>query len=424
MRERGHTPAALRAAAEAAEDVAADYWTRPRAATGQRPTTAPPSTTVTAFARLIVGQTWFGTIATRSPIRATRVRRDADDAVLLAQPDDVPVVVAPHPAEGGRRVGDEHPVGRQHLRPGVDDDAGPAPGGATTVVDRERGEVGGPAGALRDLAPVVEDVRARAGPRSRRDSGSRSGTCPPSRPRRPARRCPRPRISSAVSTAAPQASSVMPLALGVVARLRVDVTLVREDAGELEPVERRDPLRELDGAGPGQDAEAVHARVELEQRPDREPALARGARDPERDLVGVDGHGDRRALGQVGEPRELPLADDRIADEDVLDPGVGHHLGLAELRDLHADGAGVELQARDLRQLVRLRVRPQRRRPPRAASAAARSTFARTTSRSSTSSGVSGASSVRAATRSSDADSVLTPVTALSFLVPGDSGRS
>ena len=60
-----------------------------------------------------------------------------------------------------------------------------------------------------------------------------------------------------------------PLPLGVVARLRVDVALVREDAGELEPVERRDPLREVDGSGTGEDAEAVHARVELEQRPDR-----------------------------------------------------------------------------------------------------------------------------------------------------------
>ena len=104
----------------------------------------------------------------------------------------------------------------------------------------------------------------------------------------------------------------------------------------------------------------MHARVELEQHAERDPALARGPREPERDLVGVDGGRDRDALGEVGEARELLRADDRIADEDVVDAGVGHHLGLAELRHLHADRAGVDLEARDLRQLVRLRVRPDR----------------------------------------------------------------
>ena len=74
FRDRGHTPTQLRAAAEAEPD---DYWTSPRAATGQRPSTAPPSTTVTAFARLIAGQTWFGTIATRSPIAHVGAGRHA-----------------------------------------------------------------------------------------------------------------------------------------------------------------------------------------------------------------------------------------------------------------------------------------------------------------------------------------------------------
>ena len=60
------------------------------------------------------------------------------------------------------------------------------------------------------------------------------------------------------------------------------------------------------------------------------------------------------------EPPQLPLADDRVADEDVVDPAVGHHLGLAELRHLNADGAGLDLQPGDLGQLVRLRVRTHR----------------------------------------------------------------
>ena len=82
-----------------------DYWTRPRAATGQRPATRPPSTTVTSDARLIAGQTWFGTIATPVADAHLGVRRHADDAVLLAQADDVPVVVPPAPRRRRRRVG-------------------------------------------------------------------------------------------------------------------------------------------------------------------------------------------------------------------------------------------------------------------------------------------------------------------------------
>ena len=118
FRDRGHTPTALRAPFEELS-----YCTMPRAATGQRPSTAPSSTTVSAEARLIAGQMWFGTIATRSPTRTASPGRHGEHAVLLAQPHDVPVVVPPHRSEGRRCIGDDHPVRREHLRAGVDDDA-------------------------------------------------------------------------------------------------------------------------------------------------------------------------------------------------------------------------------------------------------------------------------------------------------------
>ena len=60
------------------------------------------------------------------------------------------------------------------------------------------------------------------------------------------------------------------------------------------------------------------------------------------------------------EPVQLPLAHDRIADEDVADPAVDHDLRLAELRHLDADCSSLDLKPRDLRQLVRLRVRTER----------------------------------------------------------------
>jgi hypothetical protein len=92
------------------------------------------------------------------------------------------------------------------------------------------------------------------------------------------------------------------LPLGVVTRCRVDVAFVREDTGELDPVERCHALRELNCGGTGEDAEAAHAGVELEQHLDRESALARRPRDAAADLVGVDGHRDRHTLCELDEP--------------------------------------------------------------------------------------------------------------------------
>ena len=137
------------------------------------------------------------------------------------------------------------------------------------------------------------------------------------------------------------------------------MAFVGEHTHELDAGQRRDPLGEVRGSGAGQDAEPAEPGIELDQHRDREPSLPRHARDARGDLVRVDRHGDGDAPDKIGEPRELAPSDDRVADEDVLDAGVGHHLGLAELRDLHSGRSRFELHACDLGQLVRLRVLSQ-----------------------------------------------------------------
>ncbi len=73
-------------------------------------------------------------------------------------------------------------------------------------------------------------------------------------------------------------------------------------------------------------------------------------------IVGGDRH---VRLGlQRAEARHLLLADQVVADQDVVDAGFGHHLGLAELLAGDALGAGRDLQLREQRALVRLDMRP------------------------------------------------------------------
>ena len=110
-------------------------------------------------------------------------------------------------AERRRRVGDEHAVRGEDLRAGVDDDpvrCRPRDDGR----DRERSEVGVAARALRDLAAVVEDVRARAVPRSRRGMRIAKRNVPADPTETTGAGSPRARIASAVSTAAAHASRV------------------------------------------------------------------------------------------------------------------------------------------------------------------------------------------------------------------------
>ena len=88
------------------------------------------------------------------------------------------------------------------------------------------------------------------------------------------------------------------------------------------------------------------------------PGEHRGQTLRDRRRVADDGH--LHALREGGEPLGLRLADEREREQDVLDARVGHHLGLAELLAGDPDRSGLELQPRELGQLVGLDVRPQR----------------------------------------------------------------
>ena len=73
-------------------------------------------------------------------------------------------------------------------------------------------------------------------------------------------------------------------------------------------------------------------------------------------IVGGDRH---VGLGlQRAEAGHLLLADQIVADQDVVDPGIRHHLGLAELLAGDALGAGRDLHLRQQRALVGLDMRP------------------------------------------------------------------
>ena len=65
-------------------------------------------------------------------------------------------------------------------------------------------------------------------------------------------------------------------------------------------------------------------------------------------------------LASRGEACELLLADDLVGDEHVANAGGDERLGLADLLAADADRAALDLRVRDVRALVRLRVRAQR----------------------------------------------------------------
>ena len=63
-------------------------------------------------------------------------------------------------------------------------------------------------------------------------------------------------------------------------------------------------------------------------------------------------------FGKADQPADLDRSDDLIGDQDVANARSGHHFGLTQLRARDSDRAGRELHVRNLRCLVRLRMRP------------------------------------------------------------------
>ena len=133
---------------------------------------------------------------------------------------------------------------------------------------------------------------------------------------------------------------------------------VQHEAAEFQPLRGRDLARQRDGLGRRLDAGALAPGVAFDHDRERPAGCCRRlrqARDHDR-IVGGDRH---VGLGlQRAEPRHLLVADQIVADQDVVDPGIRHHLGLADLLAGDALGAGRDLHLREHRALVGLDMRP------------------------------------------------------------------
>ncbi len=83
-------------------------------------------------------------------------------------------------------------------------------------------------------------------------------------------------------------------------------------------------------------------------------------REAQRDLRRVADDRHLHPLRQRRQPLRLRGTDEREREQDVVEARIGHHLGFAELLAGDPDRSRLHLQARELGQLVRLDVRPQR----------------------------------------------------------------
>ena len=132
---------------------------------------------------------------------------------------------------------------------------------------------------------------------------------------------------------------------------------VEHEARKDEALGVRDLARQRNRFGWRLDAGALAARIAFDH--DRERAARSGgglrqACDHGR-IVGRDRH-----VGfalQRAEARHLLFAEQVVADQDIVDAGVRHHLGFADLLAGDAFGAGCDLHVRQHRALVRLDMR-------------------------------------------------------------------
>ena len=119
-----------------------------------------------------------------------------------------------------------------------------------------------------------------------------------------------------------------------------------------------DEPRQLDRLLGGLDAGALAARIALDDDAERAPGdLGRLRQTGQRGRV-VGGDDDLSAFQQLAQAAHLLLAQQIVADEDIVDAAVDHHLGLAQLLAGDALGAGRHLHLGEHGALVRLDVRP------------------------------------------------------------------
>ncbi len=136
--------------------------------------------------------------------------------------------------------------------------------------------------------------------------------------------------------------------------------VIRVDTAKRNPRRARDHLRDRHGRRARRGAAAMRADVDLDEDVDRHTGGPRRRADVP-DGSGIVGeHADLRPRRHRCEARELPLADDLVGDEHVANAGGDEGLGLADFLAADADRAALDLGMRDVRALVRLRVRAQR----------------------------------------------------------------
>ena len=137
---------------------------------------------------------------------------------------------------------------------------------------------------------------------------------------------------------------------------------IGHEPGEAETIEAGHDLSEVDGLLGRLDAGAPEARVALDQEIHLQALPCEHARERRRGRSGVADDAHRHATGERREPLRLGGADEREAEQDVVEAGVGHHLGLTQLLACDPVRAGIDLEPCEARQLVRLDVRPERER--------------------------------------------------------------
>jgi hypothetical protein len=137
---------------------------------------------------------------------------------------------------------------------------------------------------------------------------------------------------------------------------------VRTDAAEAEAGRSRDRPREIHRSCAGGDPDPAEPGVDLDQRLQGFVRTSESGRERGDTLRAID-DGRERYTGTGGESRQPPrlgLSDYGEANEEIGEPGIDQHLGLADLGAGQPHCTGVELHRRDLWGLVRLEVWAQR----------------------------------------------------------------
>ena len=136
----------------------------------------------------------------------------------------------------------------------------------------------------------------------------------------------------------------------------VDMARIEHEPFEVETGSGFDETGETDRLRTGRDAAAAGPQIDLHV--DGDPGAVGGASGRGDGLAGVEADRNSSALQHCPETPGLALADGRIGEHQVVQPGFAHDFGLAQLGDRDAAGSHLQLLPGQTRHLVGLDVRP------------------------------------------------------------------